>query len=280
MKKALTAVAAASVLAFSAQAADWSDTSIAYSTGSAFKEPFVANGGNVGKQIYSLKNVSGDKYGSNFFNADLLQSNSVDGNAQEAYIVYRRLFDFGKINKTDYKFGPVKDMGLTLGYDWNTKNDTGYGSRKRMFSIGPTFMIDVPAGFLNASVLVLSESNQPAAYTGTAYSSRYSYKTHPDFNLVWGIPIASTKLEFEGYADFIASKGSLEPNAYGQSQSAAETHINANLMYDISEAVGAAKNTFKLGAGYEYWKNKFGNNSANVQGAFAKTPYLKAEYHF
>ena len=53
-------------------------------------------------------------------------------------------------------------------------------------------------------------------------------------------------------------------------------------MYDVSSTVGASKNTFKLGAGYEYLKNKFGNpySAVNDPGAFAKTPFVKAEYHF
>jgi len=85
----------------------------------------------------------------------------VDNNAQEAYVVYRRLFDFGKITGKSYAFGPVKDLGLTLGIDWNTKNDPGYASRKRMFSIGPTVMMDVP-GYWDISLLLLNESNAAA----------------------------------------------------------------------------------------------------------------------
>ena len=86
-------------------------------------------------------------------------------------------------------------------------------------------------------------------------------------------------LSFEGWADFIDAKGKDESGT----NTKAETHIYATLMYDVSPALGAAKNTFKLGAGYEYWKNKFGNDNslvANKGGAFAKTPFIKAEYHF
>jgi len=51
-------------------------------------------------------------------------------------------------------------------------------------------------------------------------------------------------------------------------------------MYDISEAVGTPKNTFKIGVEYQYWKNKFGNPDRTVPGATAKTPMVRAEYHF
>jgi len=272
MKKkiALVAMAAAAVCA---QAADWSDTSIAYTTGNHYAEPFGSN--SIAKNIYSLKSVSGDKYGQNFFNVDMLQSNSEDGGAQEVYAVYRRLIDFGKITGKSYAFGPVKDVGATVGFDWNTKNDTGYASKKRMLVAGPTLMINVPKGFFDISLLVLDESNAPVGHP-----SRYHYKNHADLSFAWGVPAGINNLSFEGWADVIASKGKDEFN----NDTVTETHINAALMYDVSAPVGAAKNTFKLGAGYEYWKNKFGNDHTNAgtggPGAFAKTPFVKAEYHF
>jgi hypothetical protein len=75
--------------------------------------------------------------------------------------------------------------------------------------------------------------------------------------------------------DYIASKGN---NEFG-GPTAPETHLDAKLMYDLSAAVGAAKNTFKIGFEYEYWRNKFGNPSS-VPGSLAKTPMIRAEYHF
>jgi len=274
MKKkiALIAMAAAAVCA---NAADWSDTSIAYTTGNHYAEPFGSN--SIAKNIYSLKNVSGDKYGQNFFNVDMLQSNSEDGGAQEIYAVYRRLIDFGKISGKSYAFGPVKDVGATVGFDWNTKNDTGYASKKRMLVAGPTLMIDVPKGFFDVSLLMLDESNAPLS------TPRYHYQNHADLSFAWGVPAGINNLSFEGWADIIASKGK---NEFG-GDTATETHFNGALMYDVSSTVGASKNTFKLGAGYEYWKNKFGNpttasisSSTAGPGATAKTPFVKAEYHF
>ena len=49
----------------------------------------------------------------------------------------------------DFKAGPIRGWGLTAGFDWNTKNDAGYNSRKRMWVLGPTVSFDVP-GFLNS----------------------------------------------------------------------------------------------------------------------------------
>lgn len=278
----LSLFAALAALSAGSQAADWSDTYIGFRTGSQFAEPF--NPEDIQKNIINLAHVSGYKYGSNFFNVDFLMSDEKDPGgagstegAHEVYIVYRHMLDLEKVTGTPMKFGPVRGVGLTLGFDVNAKNDAGYNSRKRMLVIGPTLMMDVP-GFLNVSLLVLEESNAPYnTFTNTA-TPRYDYKTHPMLNLAWGIPLSKEiPISFEGFANFIASKGK---NEFG-GDTAAETNVDMQLMYDVSSHWGA-KGKFKVGLEYQYWKNKFGNDSSGAagDGAFAKTPMLRAEYHF
>lgn len=276
--------AAMAVCGLTAQAADWSDTAIGYRYGTDFAEPF--NNKAISKNILNLSHVSGYKYGINFFNADLLLSDEKDpsavgssSGAQEVYVVYRHTLDLGKVSGKSFKFGPVRGVGVTAGFDVNTKSDAGYNSKKRMLVAGPTLMLEVP-GFLNVSLLALWESNAPFnGYTGIS-TNRYTYDTHPMINLAWGIPfsIGSVPLSFEGFANFIAAKGK---NEFG-ADTAAETNIDMQMMYDLSAAVGASKNTFKLGFEYQYWKNKFGNDTAGAagQGATARTPMVRAEYHF
>lgn len=58
MKKKIALVALAAV-AVGAQAADWSDTSIALTHGKKFAEPYGAT--DITKNIYTFKHVSGDK---------------------------------------------------------------------------------------------------------------------------------------------------------------------------------------------------------------------------
>ena len=259
----------------SAAAAEWSDTSIGYRYGTKFREPF--NSEDISKNIIDLQHVSGYKYGVNFFNVDFLMSDSKDPaakstGAQEAYMVYRNTVDLAKVTGGEYKFGIVRDIGGTFGFDWNTKNDVGYSSKKRMLVIGPTLMMDVP-GFLNISVLALFESNAPVGIT-----SRYSYDTHPTLDLAWGIPIGSSPFNFQGYFDIIGSKGKDE---FG-GDTATEIHFDGAIMLDVGKVAGGPKDTFKVGIEYEYWKNKFGNDHNGIagDGAFAKTPMVRAEYHF
>ena len=268
----------------SAQAAIWSDTSIGYRTGSDYAEPFNPNA--ISKNIFNLNHASGYKYGSNFFNADLLVSDDKDpagagstNGAQEVYVVYRHTLDLEKVSGTSFKYGVVRGVGLTAGFDFNTKTDAGYNSKKRMLVAGPTLMLDVP-GFLNVSLLALWESNAPYSTFSKISTPRYSYDVHPMLGLAWAIPfsVGELPLSFEGFANFIAAKGKNESGF----DSAAETNIDMQVMYDLGSLIGAGKNTFKVGLEYQYWKNKFGNDASGPAGtgAFAKTPMIRAEYHF
>lgn len=267
-----------------AHAADWSDTYIGYRYGTSFGEPF--NNEDIAKNIFNLGHVSGYKYGTNFLNVDMLLSDSKDpaspgssSGAQEIYVVYRHTLDLGKItgHPESFKFGPIRGVGLTAGFDANTKDDAGYNSKKRMLVAGPTVMLDVP-GFLNVSILQLWESNAPYNKFSHTATDRYDYDPHPMLNLAWGIPIGSLPLSFEGYANFIASKGK---NEFGGGTKP-ETNIDMQVMYDASSLLGASKNTARIGLEYQYWRNKFGNDHTGAagSGAFAKTPMIRAEYHF
>ena len=276
------ATAVALLTATAAHAADWSDTSIGARYGNNFAEPFGRN--DIKKGIVDLNHVSGYKYGSNFFNVDFLVSNYRDpagagssNGAQEAYIVYRHTLDIEKMSSMPMKMGLVRGLGLTAGFDVNAKTDAGYNSKKRMFVIGPTLFIDVP-GYLNLSLLLLKESNAPYNTFSKVSTPRYTYKTHPMLTTSWGIPLGKDSgFSFEGFANFIASKGK---NEFG-GNTAAETNIDAQVMYDLS-ALAGAKGKFKVGLEYQYWKNKFGNDSSGAagSGAFAKTTMIRAEYHF
>ena len=283
LKSSLIVAALALVSSTSATAAEWSDTSISYRVGTKFAEPF--NPVDIRKDIFALTHASGYQYGSNFFNVDLLQSDSNDpgsltqrSGAQEVYAVYRNTLDLGKVRGVDMGFGPVSGVGITGGFDWNSKNDVGYNSRKRMLVLGPTLMWKVP-GFLNTSLLVLHESNAPSGAFApiSNLTGRYTYKIHPMLTAAWGIPVAD-RVKFEGFANLIAPKGRDEVG----NQTGTETNIDMQLMMDVGDYVGAKKNTFRIGVEYQYWNNKFGNTSATTggKGQRASTPMLRAEAHF
>jgi nucleoside-specific outer membrane channel protein Tsx len=280
MKRAILAMAVLSGIASSSQAADWSDTSIAWRAGTRFAEPFNAN--DIRKNILQLNHASGYKYGTNFFNLDILLSDKTDPSAkgastgaQEFYVVYRHTVEWGKATGNPLRFGPVKDLGLTAGFDLNTKNDAGYNSKKRMLVLGPTLMFDVP-GMLNVGVYGLWESNAPYSTFTQVSTPRYRYDTHPMLGAVWAFPLGATRLSFEGFANFIAAKGK---NEFGR-DTALETNIDMQLMLDVGALFDAKPRRFRAGVAYQYWRNKFGNDSCTIPGATARTPMVKAQYHF
>lgn len=268
-------------------AADWSDNSISWRYGDKFREPF--NSQNIAKNIVSLTHVDGYQYGGNFLNIDAQMSDSKDpssatsnAGALEAYVVYRHTLDMGKISGRDIKFGVVRGVGITAGFDLNTKQDAGYNSRKRMLVLGPTIKMDVP-GFLNISLLALWESNHPSISTGAFNPGypvqRYTYDTHPMLNAVWSIPLGSLPMTFDGFANFIAPKGRDETG----NNTVSETNIDMQLMYDLGRAMGGAKDTLRAGFEYQYWRNKFGNSDVKVSpfgGNAASTQMIRVEYHF
>lgn len=268
----------------SAQAANWSDTYLGYKYGTSFSEPF--NPKDIKKHVLTFGHASGYKYGSNFVMIDYLMSDKNDpqhvlangDGAREVYAIYRHTLDLDAVSGRSLGFGPVKGVGLTAGFDVNTKTDVAYNSKKQMLVVGPTLSLAVPAGFFNVSLLQLWESNAPSGDSGGQQFSkpRYHYDPHPMLSAAWGVPVSS--LWFKGVANFIAAKGKDEFNA----PTKPETFIDVSLMYDMAPVLGTAKSAIQVGVGYNYWKNKFGNDASGPAGSGAteNTPNLKFEYHF
>ena len=252
-------------------ASDWSDTFIGYRYGTSYREP--AHPQNISKNIVTVQHSSGYKYGTNFVNLDILLSDNHDpaagggGGAAEAYFVYRHNLSLSAVTGNALKYGPIRDIGITTGFDLNTKNDA-FGPRKRKLAIGPTLSFDVP-GFFNVSLLYQTESNRNGIVgTNVRFDDTY------DLNLAWGLPFAlGLPAKFKGFADYIGPKGR---DGFG-ADTKAETLIETALMFDVGSVVGT-EGVFSAGIGYQYWHNKFGN--ARGVGTQASVPQLEIEVHF
>ena len=175
-----------------AQAADWSDTSLSYRYGTKFAEPF--NGQEIAKNIVNLSSASGYKYGKNFFSVDFLLSNEADPSSAGAAAARTKRTRCTATRSTWARSAAPTWPGarcaasaLTGGFDFNTKTDAGYNSKKRMLVLGPTVMFDVP-GFLDVSLLALNKSNAPYNSFSHVATPRYRYKTHAMLTAAWGIP--------------------------------------------------------------------------------------------
>jgi hypothetical protein len=277
------------------QASDWNDTYIGFRYGTQFREPYNPN--DIAKEIISLTSASGYKYGSNFFNVDMLKSNNQDlasgggGGAQEVYVVYRTTLSGSAVFGTPLKYwGVIRDIGLTGGFDFNAKDDQ-FSSRVYKWALGPKFSFDVP-GFFDVAVVWRYEHNHNWYATGPGFGTadctpintvycnpNVKFRDTAALESAWLIPfpVGNVPMKFQGFLNYIGAKGTM---GTGQG-TAPELLLEFALMVDVG-SFAAHKDTVFAGVGYQYWHNKFGNISADdpTGGSTARVPQLEFEWHF
>lgn len=296
----IAALGLVALAAIPASAADWSDTYLGYRTGNNFREPAIEP--SIQKQIFSLNHISGNSLGTNFFNVDMLKSDSndpvnnqtADANAtptspkgaQEVYVAYRNNLSLGKVFKKNMGFGIVQDVEWTTGFDYNSKN-TEFAPSVWKLITGPTLSFKVP-GFLTVGLQYYKEWNHNAF--GHSFNNGGNNNVVFDgtyqVNVAWGTPIQLGKLDtkFKGFMAITGTKGRDGSNV----QSKTETLLDMYYMFDISKLFGAKKGTWQIGPGYEYWHNKFGVPSKSHKdnpfdatvNPTTNTLMAAIEYHF
>ena len=266
------------------QAATWSDTFVGYRYGTEFREPTNTRAGE--KHVLQLTHASGYSVGQNFINVDMLQSDKADpasgstNGATEFYLTYRHQVHLGKLLDKRLAFGPVKEVAITAGFDLNTKN-TRFAPRKRLLVVGPTLKFDVP-GFLDVSLLYGKEWNHCGLGAPACPRSDISFDPQWIISAAWGIPFSagSVPLKLQGFINVNSDKG----RDYAGVKTRTETLMRAALMVDVGQMAWGTKNTFLMGVGYEYWRNKFGNhaygNGVEKPGIDTDAPTFQLEWHF
>ena len=290
VQKALVSLAVlAALVAAPTYALDWSDNSFHLAYGNAYREPF--NPENIGKTTLTYTHVDGYKWGSNFLNIDFLYSTSGEGDniqvggasfanipaqelrtagAAEVYAVYRHTLSLNKVTNTKtFQLGNVvRDVGIVAGIDLNTKNHA-FSSRKIMPIGGVGLALNVP-GFLNVEFL----ANKEWGVNG-AVGKDTSFDVTPTFAANWGIPIYGP-VTFEGWGAVNLPKGS---GGAGLADTKTEVHVVPKLMVDVGPFFGSKG--YQVGAGFEYWLNKFGSDHSldNTGGSYAKTVFGEVAIH-
>lgn len=271
-----------------AYGSDWSDTSIGFRQGSAYREPY--NKEKINKHIVSLTHASGYAYGSNFFTVDMLTSDSKDPasggdeGAQEVFALYRTTVNLKPFGVEPGK-GVIRDLGMTAGFDFGAKDDQ-FSSRTRRYVLGPKVSFDVP-GFLAIAVVMRTEKNHNWYATGSGFGKAGCVGTcNPDIVLkntysveaAWSFPFnLGLPLQFNGFLTYVGAKGK---DATGN-DTKPELLTEPALMVDISSFWGR-KGAVLAGFSYQYWDNKFGNNASSDSsgGSKASAPQINAEVHF
>lgn len=241
------ALALSALAALPAQAALWSDTEIQYLHGSDFNDNGAFGGPKFSKDIVTLQHASGYALGRNFFFVDFINSDSKDGNHGEVYGEYYHTLSLAKLRGADGSKGFLKDIGLTAGINYGSKN-SAFGPNPRVLLLGPTFDFNLPgAAFFNVDVLAYADRGRFSGFGGGALCG--AHKTTWQITPAWKFPfsVGSAKFSFEGFVDVIGKHGTCERQILAQPQ----------LRWDVGNHFGRPDSVF-LGFEYQYWKNKFG----------------------
>jgi nucleoside-specific outer membrane channel protein Tsx len=259
-----------------ASAATFSDTYLGYRYGNGYTEPSIA--GDVPKHIFMLGHFSVYKFGTNFFNLDILKSIENDpaapsrtntSQAQELYVSYRHALSLSKTTGSKVSFGPVRDVSITAGFDAGAKN-TSFAPRPFKLLLGPTLNVGLPVGFLDLSLLMYNEDNNNGIV-----GREVNFDTTWQLGAVWGVPFTlGVPAIFKGFMSITGPKGK---DGFGV-ETETETLLRTSVQWDVGTLAGLNKGTVFAGVGYEYWKNKFGNPPG--RGTKTSTPTLHAEWHF
>ena len=257
---------------------NWNDTFVGYRYSSNFH--FPGSSAKVAQNIGSLTTTGGFGLGNYFFNVDYLVSDrnnpeaSPDGvsgvgthGAQETYSVGHVEWSGSKILHQHLGFGFVRDLGVTTGYEWGTKDDQ-FEQRAKMWMLGLTAEFAVP-GYWNLTVGARNEQN----YNGITGVDLH-YKTAWHVDSAWMIPIngAPVPLVFKGFLAVTGPKGGdgFDVSTGVPEKTTTETLLRTSLLVDVGSLIGHPKALY-VGPGYEYWNHMFGAPSQT--GAFNPTTF-------
>lgn len=257
---------------------NWNDTFVGYRYSNNFH--FPGSAAKVAQNIGSLTTTGGFGLGSYFFNVDYLQSDrnnpeaSADGvngvgthGADETYSVGHVEWSGSKILHQHLGFGFIRDLGVTTGYEWGTKDDQ-FEQRAKMWMLGLTAEFAVP-GYWNLTVGARNEQN----YNGITGVDLH-YKTAWHVDSAWMIPIsgAPVPLVFKGFVAVTGPKGQdgFDVSTGVPEKTTTETLLRTSLLVDVGSLIGHPKALY-IGPGYEYWNHMFGAPSQT--GSFNPTTF-------
>jgi nucleoside-specific outer membrane channel protein Tsx len=254
---------------------NWNDTAVGFRYSDDFY--FPGSDEKVTQKIGVLTTVGGFKFGTYVFNVDFLVSDehnpSAGSNrgAQEVYSVGRVDFDANKVFGHPLSFGVIKDVGLTTGYEFSSKDDA-FGSRARMLVLGPSVQFAVPRGYWNAMIGARTETN----YNAIVHSEvHYDTAAHAETSWMFPFNVGAVPLVFKGFISVTGPKGD------DGFHIPTKTEILARpaLLVDVGALAGHPR-TFYAGPGFEYWHNEFGTPSSENVGTRRSAVTFVAEAHF
>ena len=244
--------------------------------------------GTTPKDVFTFTHFDVWKYGTNFFNVDLLKA--TNGTATpaapcggppafptgcagytEIYGFFRSTFGFNEIfNTKAFSVGPLQDVSLMVGADANVDN-TYLGSAKRSIEAGIRFSFGAPyGGLINLTPNAYKEWQHDGYGSGFGYnpSGDVSFDTTWGFEYLYVQPLGflppSIPLTFTAFGTIHGAKGCGEVCATvanggaGGPPRAIEYYTQENLSLDVGKMMGGKPGMLSTWVGYRYWYNKFG----------------------
>lgn len=242
----LASATAIALISHASIAADWSDTEVQLLHGTKYHDN--GNDTDITKTLVTIQHVSGHEYGRNFFFVDTYKSDSKDANSTEIYGEFYSTLSLGKTAGFSTAPGSlIKDLGLTAGINYGTKNST-LRPNPKVLMLGPTIDLNIPGfTFFNVDILAYRDSGSFNGNGGGKLcgETATSYQITP----AWKMPftLGSESFSFEGFVDFIGSHGTCATQVLAQPQ----------LRWDVGRHF-TKPNRVHLGFEYQYWNNKFG----------------------
>lgn len=264
---------------------DYQDTYLSIRDLPENKQPGFA--GNTNEVAGNISYANGWTYGSNFASIDFEDfaykgdpSNSVFGHATsdsaEVYAVFRSVLSGNKITGSKmFSFGPIRDVGLLAGFDFDTQNDA-FASYKKLVTFGPQFSFNLPRGFFNVTLGLSHEWDTNGFLSGgngTNFNPAFTIETA----FAYPFAVANIPLNFTGFANLITPKGA---GATGDFNHGVEILVHPKLMVDVGQLIGYTPKKIEAGVGFEYWHNKFGDVPRYVVGTDEKSVFGEVGYHF
>jgi nucleoside-specific outer membrane channel protein Tsx len=179
-----------------------------------------------------FEHVSKYRYGDNFFFFAVQNPTAAGTNI---YSEFAPRLSFSKISNKRVGLGFIKDTLLAGQLNYN-----GIGTRVYLYGIG--FDLSIP--YFKFFQLNFYRRKNPTFSDGT-------FQITP----VWLLPIKLGRfnLTYNGFLDYTGSENHLKTHLLSRSQ----------LLADLGELTGKAKNTLYLGPRFSYWRHKRGISGEN-----------------
>ena len=245
-------------------AATWSKTEVQLQALGELER--VGTGGTADTNIITFQYVGGWEYGDNFFFMDYSRY-SVNNNANfpvadssELYGEWYSNFSLSAITESKIAFGPVKDIGVVVGFNFAPEVDSAW------ILPGVRFALDLP-GFAFAQVDVTAYIHQGGGNASSPIFTVVDESNSFMVDFAWAYPfkIGSTSWSIEGHLEYIDARSQI--NSFGATELESWILFQPQIRLDLGEVLGQKAQRLFVGIEYQYWKNKLGEKGTDDNAA-------------